>query len=141
MSASQGPRESSRDSRGRGRVRARGAFQSRDMRGDGRARHIFRQPPTAPASASASPQSSRSQASKQNSIRTSSPRNGGTLSSTPRGRGQTLARSAPSITSGSRKETWHNPLREPTGSYQKHMGDLFETVCTPNSEILTGRYP
>jgi len=138
MSTPQGPRESTRGSRGRGR--AHGGPQTRDSRGDGRARPSFRQTPTTTTSTSTISQPFKP-TSRQNGIRTRPPRGGSALPSTRQGRAGTTPRPAPRVSSGSRTETWRNPVVEPSSSYQKRMSDLFQTVWTPHSEILTGGYP
>lgn len=138
MSAPQGPRESTRGSRGRGR--GRGSSQPRDIRGDGRARPSFRQPPVTTNSKSA-PSQPFKPTSRQNGIRTRSPRGSSTPSSTRRGRTDTTPRSTERLNFGSRTETWRNPTVEPSSSYQNRMSDLFQTVWTPNPKILTGGYP
>ena len=132
MSTPQGPRDSGTN---RGRGRARGTFRTRGGRNEvTEDQQSNRRAPQLTRGSDRPSRQTRNAPPKQNEGRSSKLRQkeAGPLPS-PRNHSQKTPRTSPAPPMKPQDASWRNPVEEPTGSYQKHMSDLYQTVCASAS--------
>lgn len=132
MSTPQGPRDSGTN---RGRGRTRGTFRTRGGRNEViEDQQSNRRAPQLTRGSDWPPRQTRNAPPKQNEGRSSKlrPKEAGP-SPRPRNHSQKPSRTSPAPPMKPQDASWRNPVEEPTGSYQKHMSDLYQTVCVSTS--------